>query len=427
MGERPQSGAICVVTIHGIGFQQAPDDAHGVAGYADGLHEHLHDILGTLLSDDPKRVSPAHPPGERGVIYVQSSWPDPATQMRSVELGLSRLGRRTDPRSAKLDISGAPLLESDERRIAHIALVYTPAEETGPDPVASFDTAVQGIFSLEHYSSLWQEAKALGKDVAAIVHPPPVASAPGGGNVPRQDAVHPAGRMERLVDHFHQTSASPGPTGAFGVLRTVEDDVAGYVARNVLRQRVRDFVTEALVRLQQRGDVASILINSHSQGTVVAFDVLRGLPYEVIGMIPALVTLGSPLRKYSTALSWGDDVGRIATMQPWPLKEGSIWGRSSGGAIASWTNMWDKLDPVADPLVPDSHWRRGASDPTSATPGLFQDVDSQTGARSAHLLEDVVVDNVGNVAGKGLRAHDYWNNTAQVVPRLADRLDQLTK
>jgi hypothetical protein len=41
----PADGTICLVTIHGIGFQRAPDD-HGSDGYADLLHEHLNGALG---------------------------------------------------------------------------------------------------------------------------------------------------------------------------------------------------------------------------------------------------------------------------------------------------------------------------------------------------------------------------------------------
>src|SRR5438552_443688 len=130
----------CLVTIHGIGFQQPPRE--GVAGYADGLHEHLRDGLGASLGDDPNR--------DRGPVYVQSTWPP-------------------------------------------------------EDP-------------------------------------------------------------------------PPGPTGLLGMLRQIEDDVAAYVARNELRERLRAFVREALTRLLLREDVARVVVNGHSNGTVVAFDVLSQLP-----------------------------------------------------------------------------------------------------------------------------------------------------
>jgi pimeloyl-ACP methyl ester carboxylesterase len=210
--------------------------------------------------------------------------------------------------------------------------------------------------------------------------------------------------IRRLLNHVHQVSdAAAGPVD---VLRTVEDDVAAYMTRNVLRERVRDFVGEALIRLRDRGDVVSVVVNSHSQGTVVAFDVLRTLPYEVVALVADLVTLGSPLRKYALALDWGRDCGRIV-------------------AIPRWTNMWDPLDPVADPLRPAPPWRRGDPDPDGAAPGLFVDVDPESGAASPHELVDVAVDNVHKVTGGGLRAHDYWSNVEDVVQPLADRLREV--
>ncbi len=62
----------CIVTIHGIGFQQPPSvDADGipVGGYGDALHMHLCDELNkngdVLLSDDPDRQP--GPPGGPGL------------------------------------------------------------------------------------------------------------------------------------------------------------------------------------------------------------------------------------------------------------------------------------------------------------------------------------------------------------------------
>lgn len=153
------------------------------------------------------------------------------------------------------------------------------------------------------------------------------------------------------------------------MLRTVEDDVGAYVARNMLRERVRDFVREAVTRLAQRSDVTSIVVNAHSQGTVVAFDVLRSLPDEVVDRIAALVTLGSPLRKYNLVLNWGPDTGQLAR-------------------VRSWTNMWDPMDPVADPPS----------------------------------VTDITVNNLGKVQSSGLRAHDYWGNVDDVLEPLSTLL-----
>jgi hypothetical protein len=84
--------------------------------------------------------------------------------------------------------------------------------------------------------------------------------------------------------------------------------------------------------------------------------------------------------------------------------------------------MWDELDPVADPLSPAPPWRRGDPDPEKAPPGLFVDVDPESGISMPHDLLDVRVDNVHRVSAGGLRAHDYWNNLDEVVRPLANRV-----
>src|SRR5262249_29664479 len=120
---------ICVVTIHGVGFQQAPTDE--APGYADGLHEHLAEYLdSSLLGDDPNRKRRQR--GEAGPVYVQSSWP--ITSRRS-EPGLSRLGTWDPIRPRTVAASRAPLT-NDGQRIAHVALVYSHLEDEGPRPGA---------------------------------------------------------------------------------------------------------------------------------------------------------------------------------------------------------------------------------------------------------------------------------------------------
>jgi hypothetical protein len=47
----------CLVTLHGIGFEQPPQVVNGVeianSGYADPLHQHLKKCLEEDLNDDP--------------------------------------------------------------------------------------------------------------------------------------------------------------------------------------------------------------------------------------------------------------------------------------------------------------------------------------------------------------------------------------
>src|SRR5689334_10772956 len=89
----------CIVTIHGIGFQQPPEE--NVDGYADDLHEHLCAKLNqngnVLLSDDPD-----HQPYQRRAsvpIYVRSVWPTHPQSFREEE-GLMRLGTWNHHRTA---------------------------------------------------------------------------------------------------------------------------------------------------------------------------------------------------------------------------------------------------------------------------------------------------------------------------------------
>lgn len=95
----------CVVTVHGIGFQQPP--TNGSPGYADALHELLRKALRDRLGDDPERPAPSGP------VYVSSEWDGSPAQ------GLDRLDK------------GRPLV-NEEGRIAHVALVYSPSEPLEP-------------------------------------------------------------------------------------------------------------------------------------------------------------------------------------------------------------------------------------------------------------------------------------------------------
>lgn len=215
-------------------------------------------------------------------------------------------------------------------------------------------------------------------------------------------------------------AAAPGPaapatfvaptadakSGLFDTLRHLEDDVAAYVARNDLRERVRGFVREALLRLAERDDVRRIVINAHSQGTVLSFDVLRELAFSALPKIKAFVTSGSPLRKYTDMFCWGNDVGRI-------------------GTIPEWINYWDREDPVADPLFPQIWQPGGDGSPANDSPGLYQTLDTENGTLSTMQIQDQKVDNLTNSVGGGLQAHNYWDNEPDVVTPLASMLQEI--
>ena len=390
----PIPGSICLVTIHGMGFQQAPDAQHP-EGYADLLHEHLSHALRDapdLLSDDPHRTAVRNgQTGKFGAIYVQSHYP-------TVEGGLRRLGTwRTEEREGEgqVDPHGDQAwLVEDGKRIAHIALVYSHPENRALQHVgAAAETLAKAVASSPNYGSPWDIARMLLADARA-----------GGGaaEVPAAPiSLKPRGDQQRRFTWpwQHPAEGPAGPPGALGVLRALEEDVSTYVCRNDLRENVRGFAREALLRLCCRPDVQSIVVNAHSQGTTVAFDVLRTLPPFVARKIRCLLTSGSPLRKYATLFTWGTEVGSIEL-------------------VDKWLNFWDARDLVADPLRP-REWRPGAGEePSTAVPGLFEVVD-ESGQPRPSPLEDIQVFNVNHTPAGGYPPHNYWDNQVDWIPVVA--------
>lgn len=401
MSDAP-SDLTCLVTIHGIGFQQFPVD--GIPGYADGLHERLNQCVDpTVLNDDPNRERSR--PGQAGPIYVSSNWP-PNTE--NVERGLERLGSWSSTTARSVDGTRAPL--ATHPGICHVALVYSRLEDTGPQPEAFIESSARVAVSLGQYATVRGAVQMFLGDAWAVLEPSQ--SSAGGGSSLRVRADI-AKLAHRFVGSFYHR-AGPGAAAVaeaqsslLSTIRHLEDDVCGYVARNDLRERVKGFVREALYRLAYRDDVARIVVNSHSQGTVVAYDVLRELSYAAIPKVKWFVTCGSPLRKYADLFDWGTEAGCI--------KE-----------VTGWTNFWDLKDPVADPLAPPRGWKRG-TDPTvlDGSVGLYQALDPNAGRLLPITISDRQVDNLTNSTGGGLQAHNYWDNETEVVRPLSEVLTQV--
>lgn len=389
------AGSVCVVTVHGIGFQQPPKD--GTPGYADALHEHLRKPLGSRLGDDPKR------PVTGGPVYVCSEADG------SPSKGLARLDK------------GRPLV-SEEDKIAHIALVYSPSESLEPRIGETAEAMARAAISHSHYVSALGALRLLFSDARAALHQ----DSGGDGRstlTPRSDldaAVHHGvlGRLLRRSTQaaFTEPGAAASPTpGTFGMLQALEDDVATYVTRNDVRERVRGFVEDALLRLIDRPDISGVVINAHSQGTVLCWDVLCRLPFSSwagdddprASMFCHFVTAGSPIRKYVDMFAWGDQVGELAAvLEP----AGSL----------KWHNFCDPHDPVGDPLNPPAGWRPADpwEQPRGQDDGLLVARDANGDVRHVPIA-DARVDNTKYSSGGGLQAHDYWNNQQQFVPTLA--------
>lgn len=382
-------GITCLVTIHGIGFQHAPEN--GGQGYADGLHASLQSHIPQLLSGDPR--SEFGRPAGTGAVYVHSDWPPGSGK---IEEGLKRLGRwqAGDTSHRQVDITDVPLTD-DSHRIAHVALVYAGLEEQQIHLGASLETMAKAVLSVGNYASLPSLVHTGLADAWAILHH---TRGTNGATTPSLQVRQPV------------TAASPQPvaatdkSGPLSVIGQLDQDVTTYVCRNDLRERVRSFVHDAILRIACRGDVATVVVNAHSQGTVLAFDVVREMPPFASAKIRHFITAGSPLRKYADLFYWGTDASCFSSIP--------------------WSNFWDETDPVADPLEPPSSWRRG--DPMPASTGeslLYESTDPDTGNRAPVPLSDVLVSNADHGAAGGLPAHNYWDNDEQFVVPLATILE----
>jgi len=386
----------CLVSVHGIGFQTPPNDASGVPGYADALHAHLRDVLGgAVLGDDPNRLAA----GVRGPVYVHSNWP-PGTG--GTELGLARLGKWTMDRPGRCTVD-QPLVDAGQP-LAHVALIYAHLEEKTQALGPLLEISTMAAVSLSNYSSVVGLLRTAMSDVGTLLpswgtHAEPTPSLQVRPDDIRQTTEAPKAGMFQLPVGQDGT-----PTGLLATLRQLENDVAAYVTRNSLRQRVRSFVQESLLRLAYRPDVDAIVVNSHSQGTVVSFDVLRDFPPVARYKIKAFVTAGSPLRKYTDLFQWGREVGCLYGM-------------------GQWSNFWDTRDPVADSLNAPDDWQPGQpADRTPDQQGLFQAVDPDSGNLLPYWIDETLVDNLANSSGGGLQAHNYWDNRQQFVVPFAQLL-----
>jgi hypothetical protein len=393
---------ICIVTVHGVGFEQPPIDSQPGSGYADDLHQHLSKYLdATLLGDDPQRERKS--PGTNGPVYVQSWYPPGSAHATS---GLVRLGNWVGAEKRTIDCGNAPLVNGDQR-IAHIALVYSNLEGTSPMLGAAAITEAMVAVSASHYihtagllqmafmdtmALFGQHSSAQAQTQPAVVTPKRATSS----LRVRSDAG--------FKPDTHQQQQNP--TGILAILRQLENDVAAYICRNELRERVRCFVLDALLRLAYRDDVEGIVINSHSNGTVIALDVLHLLPPCASAKIKAFITAGSPLRKYIDLFHWGQQIESVNTMQ-------------------QWHNFWDARDPVADPLAPPQGWHCGDPITADITSGLFEVVNPNTGEVATIPVTDHKVDNLKNSYGGGLQTHNYWDNDSEFVQPLAQLVKQL--
>jgi hypothetical protein len=364
-------GMVVVLTIHGIGFQQPPVPPR-LPGYADALHANLRRELDDLLGDDPERTSK----GEHGPVYVASDVDG------DVERGLDRIAV-TDA-DGRLDWSARALAPAG-CRVAHVALVYAGLESTRPHLGVGLRALLSALVHLGRYAGPGTTWRMWRQDGAAILPSEAKEKTPAETQVrrdiPRKNLV---GRQRRDQDDDKR------PPRTTDLLVQLEDDVAMYVYSRRTRDRLQDFVNAAVQRLLARDDVVRLVVNAHSQGSVVAFDTLQPMSTHQLDRVGAFVTAGSPLRKYVDFFNKSRDL--------------------AGAGEVPWLNFWDRCDPVADPLAPPVEWRPL----TDATvhPGQFGLFRRRRGGgfvALAHVV-DRPVDNVKDSAGGGMQAHNYWEN-----------------
>jgi hypothetical protein len=126
--------------------------------------------------------------------------------------------------------------------------------------------------------------------------------------------------------------------GVGGTIDALINDIGNYIARNKVRANVQNVLHDQLSKAHSETPSIPIVCVAHSQGTVIAYDVLRqaGRLYR---QLRTLVTLGSPLSEYYfKRFDWGSE----------PL----------GFALTTrWLNLYDPGDIVGRALVDAVQWR----------------------------------------------------------------------
>jgi len=387
------------VTIHGIGFQQPPKLIDGVKrpGYADDLHTNLCQVLNqggnVVLSDDPDRQDDRQE-GVSVPIYVESLWPTDQ-KLPSREEALRRLGS-WDVGQAKVIVDPndkTQQLVKDGARIAHVALVYSDLQEGEPAFLTPLIAASMAVIYSFRYANIGGLMKTLFRDVEPLLE------------TMAEDAKKWLEHPSLSIRQSHQAVALGQPGGLGAVIHNLKNDVAAYVCQNGRRQRVRTFIVEALQRLASRDDVAAIVLNTHSNGTIMGIDALQELPPSARKKISTFITAGSPIRKYVDLFTWGKHLTVVPGIDQW---------------VNRWRNYYDQRDFVADPLLPCAAWEIDTARTKEQETGIYQAFDPTTGTISNIPIQDVLVDNVHHNPEGHQGAHDYWDNTQDFIKSVAE-------
>jgi len=252
---------IVVLTIHGIGFQPGSNLDLG--------HRRLCRPAPRATSNEslpvPSATTPSASPRMVVVRYMR-----PITFHLGAarpSLVFARLGSWTP--TGSVDPTGKPW-RRPARRLLMSHWLYSGLEENQGDVPALLGLETLSATSITDYESLGGPRQDAESTISRRCPSIPPATA----RSRRVCALEPDTTMHRgivarlLHDVAHPTNPASS-SGPAGILHTVEDDVAAYVTRNEHRERVRGFIRDAASRLIARPDVEGVVINGHSNGTVM--------------------------------------------------------------------------------------------------------------------------------------------------------------
>lgn len=201
-----------------------------------------------------------------------------------------------------------------------------------------------------------------------------------------------AARMETKIALPSGVAAADLRAKVLPLPRFLREIIARQLTRAFLRD-VNDFLfhperrkvmTDSLVERLSAGGGPFVIV-SHSQGTMIAYEVLRQLDPAKVN-VPLFVTIGSPLGLQEVQDAFRKWTGEATLRAP--------------ACVARWVNAADKLDPVAfDPDISNDY----VSDPKIENHAAFglnlespRHPHSGTGYLSTKEVRRPVLDTVGN-------------------------------
>jgi len=294
-----------------------------------------------------------------------------------------RRKRATSPARARK----APARKASASSSQHATIVYVHGIGAQPPPEELSQAWDRALFGQWQGSATrmayWADVLHAPADADARTlarRPGPARDAGEAGLLPPQAQQYVA-RLEARYGLSETANARGGPKKKI-LPAPLREPVARWLMKRFIRDTAayffdaqkREAIRERL-RAQLDSDLGPYVIVAHSQGTIVAYDVLREARYAGLE-IPLFVTLGSPLGLDEVQ----DHVGS-------PLR------RPRG--VAAWANFADRFDPVAldGALANDTQPKGEVDDVGVSNPGLNRH------EAVAYLAQPAVRARLGDVVG----------------------------